>query len=145
MSHLYKIRKLFSLWLILPLALISACSENSKSIYREFEIVPEKGASVITDAKQRVITNVDIVNDSISGQVLPKRIVCAEPSPDVAQGISEAITASLTVPETDGESSPTSAGFGYQSVAAVAQLGERLATIQLLWAIDIAKHTRTVQ
>lgn len=103
---------------------MSACADHTT--YQEFEIVPGKGNSVITDAKQRVFANIDIVNKSVSGQVLPRRIVCAEPSPDVAQGISQAIVASLN--SSDG----TSANFGYSSVAAVAQLGERLATIQLL-------------
>jgi hypothetical protein len=109
----------------------TGCSENLKSIYRTVEIEPGKGPSIVTGSKQRIITNIDIVNTSVAGQVLPKRIVCAEPSPDVAQGISTAIQAGIKASE-GGGGAGGSAQFGFSSAAAVAQLGERLATIQLL-------------
>lgn len=105
--------------------IVTGCSENLKSIYRTVELEPGKGPSIVIGSKQRVITNIDIVNTSVAGQVLPKRIVCAEPSPDVAQGISQAIQAGLEASEGSGQ-------FGFSSAAAVAQLGERLAVIQLL-------------
>ena len=109
----------------------AGCSENRNSIYRTVEIEPGKGPSIVTGSKQRIITNIDIVNTSVPGQVLPKRIVCAEPSPDVAQGISQAIQAGIQASEGDGGAGG-GAQFGFSSAAAVAQLGERLATIQLL-------------
>ena len=87
------------------------------------------GPSLVTDANQRIITNIDIVNTSVPGQVVPKRIVCAEPSPDVAVAFSEAIQASVAASE-GGTSG--SANFGASTSQSVAQLGERLATVQLL-------------
>ena len=109
--------------------LASACTENRNSIYREVELLPEYGKSLVLDSKQRVVTNMDIVNDSVAGQVIPKNIVCAEPSPDVAQGLSSALKSSLEASRGDigvkGE-------FASATAAGVAQLGERFATIQLL-------------
>ena len=109
----------------------AGCSENLQSIYRTVEIEPGKGPSIVIGSKQRVITNIDIVDISVAGQVLPKRIVCAEPNPDVAQGVSQAIQAGFKASEGGGGASG-SAQFGFSAAAAVAQLGERLATIQLL-------------
>jgi len=85
--------------------------------------------SFIMDAKQRVITNIDIVNKSVAGQVLPKRIVCAEPSPDVASAFAEALQASIS--KKDGEEE-TGATLSRSTAENVAALGERFATIQLL-------------
>jgi hypothetical protein len=111
--------------------IVAGCSENRNSIFRTFEIEPGKGPSIVTGSKQRVITNIDIVNTSVAGQVLPKRIVCAEPSPDVAQGVSQALQAGFEASE-GGGGAGGSGQFGFSSAAAVAQLGERLAVIQLL-------------
>lgn len=61
---------------------------------------------------------------------MSKRIICAEPSPDVAQSISKAIQTNSEA-STKGavnEFDTKSAEFGYSSVAVVVQLGERLAT-----------------
>ena len=111
--------------LVVSALVLVGCSDNFYLTYRTLELVDGKGPSVITDAKQRIITNIDIVNESISGQVLPKRIICAEPSPDVAQGVTRAISAGLSTGK-------VSASFGFSAAATVAQLGERMATIQLL-------------
>lgn len=94
------------------------------------ELERGKGHSLILGAKQRVVTNIDIVNKSLPGQVLPKRIVCAEPSPDVAQGVSDAIKVGIAA--SVARKGSGSFNFGSSSAASVAQLGERLATIQLL-------------
>ncbi len=107
-----------------------ACSANQKSIYRESRLgYGNEGTSVITDAKQRVIINTDIVNTSLPGQVTPRRVVCAEPSPDVAQSISSAIQSAIEVSRGDISGR---AELGVSVAESIAQLGERLATIQLL-------------
>ena len=116
-------------------AALSACSEsNLNSIYRTVSlddgafaaetnaVVAEAGPSVILDAKQRLVTNARRPDGT--------RIICSEPSPDVAQGISDALTAALEA--SNGQGASGSASFSRSSAAAVAQLGERLATIQLL-------------
>ena len=85
---------------------------------------------IVTDATQRVVFNSQVGNRSaILGRVDPDRIVCAEPSPDVANAISNAIQGALQA-EIKGNSGQ--AQFSSSTTEAVAQLGERLATIQLL-------------
>ena len=109
---------------------LTSCSEEQDSIFRQFDI--DTGTSVILDAKQRVVTNAPYERwtKGVPRYVKPSRIVCAEPSPDVTQGISQALTSALTA-AVDGTGA-VDANFGYASAASIAQLGERLATIQLL-------------
>ncbi len=111
-------------------AVLAGCSENLNSIYRTVELEKGKGPSIIVGAKQRVVTNIDIVNASVPGQVLPKRIVCAEPSPDVAQSVSQAVQAGFKAASKSGDK--VSGNFGFSLATSVVQLGERLAVIQLL-------------
>lgn len=111
-------------------ALLAGCSENLQSIYRTVELEKGKGPSIIVGAKQRVVTNIDIVNASVPGQVLPKRIVCAEPSPDVGQSVSQAVQAGFEAASKSGDK--VSGNFGFSLASSVVQLGERLAVIQLL-------------
>ncbi len=77
--------------------------------------------------------------DKQTGSVQPKKIVCAEPSPDVAKAMSEAIGTSLSA---KGKGTPGGAptpieaslagAFSTSNAEALAQLTQRLATIQLL-------------
>jgi len=86
---------------------------------------------LITDAKQRVVINTKASpHHSFPGRNQPERIVCSEPSPDVAQALSTALSVSLEAAKAGVGSAGASLGFS--SAASVAQLGERLATIQLL-------------
>lgn len=120
---------------------VAACA-NQNSIFRTPSL--DGGDSFITDAKQRVVTNnyAAVAN----GRNNPKRIVCAEPSPDVAQALSTALSGAL---EADAARSTNirdaqgnevnqnqnvsgSAAISASVTEGIAQLGERLATIQLL-------------
>ena len=113
-----------ALWFVLVISLLG-CEQNTSN-FRTVDLNEGgKGPSILTDTKQRIITNIDIVNRSVPGQVLPKRIVCAEPSPDVASAFSEAVQAHL-------KSDDKETGFGFSAAESVCQLGERLGTIQLL-------------
>ncbi len=114
--------------LVASLALLWGCG-GSNHFFETASLNRGNEPSFIMDAKQRVITNIDIVNDSVAGQVLPKRIVCAEPSPDVASAFATAIQASISKKDGDKE---TGAKFGKSTAESVAALGERLATVQLL-------------
>lgn len=114
--------------LMISLALLWGC-DGPEHIFEQASLNRGDEPSFIIDAKQRVITNIDIVNKSVAGQVLPKRIVCAEPSPDVASAFSEALQASIS--KGDGEDE-TGAKFSRSTAESVAALGERLATVQLL-------------
>ena len=94
---------------------------------------------VLTGAKERAISYMSVgyyePGDKLEqGRIKPKRIVCAEPSPDVASAVSDSIKTSL-------EARASKPGFGEASLDAeysrafsesLAQLGTRLATIQLL-------------
>lgn len=88
-------------------------------------------SSLITDAKQRVILSMPRKDST-------QRIVCAEPSPDVAQAISEALKIGFSVDLAKASGADASNNktvgldFGRSSAASVAQLGERLAVVQLL-------------
>jgi hypothetical protein len=107
--------------------ILAGCSPAEKtSIFRTADL--GSGTTVITDAKQRVVTNVPAMGGP--GRNVPKRIICAEPSPDVAQTVSDVISAALEVQIKGQGSGATS--FGRSTADAVVQLGERLATIQLL-------------
>ncbi|SDA28857.1 hypothetical protein SAMN05216315_1405 [Nitrosospira sp. Nsp18] len=107
--------------------------------------------SLITDAKQRIIVNtmakvgvnnfqynekgqyVGLVEDAVVKNH-PSRIICAEPSPDVAQAISAAFTAAakVDVKASEMKQASGSGSTGSSYVSSIAQLGERLATVQLL-------------
>ena len=59
---------------------------------------PEKSTDrlIITDAKERAITYVAVdLEQTQARRVRPRRVVCVEPSPDVATAVSDAIQASL--------------------------------------------------
>ena len=123
------------IWLILVLtAVLSGCSLMKPTTQIETFDLNEKdgenrGLSLTTDATRRAITNVDIVNTSVPGQVVPKRIVCAEPSPDVAETFSKAVEVAVAASKGGASASTNVSASTSQSLA---QLGERLATVQLL-------------
>lgn len=94
------------------------------TIFRTVDL--NSGESVVVDARQRTINNLVVDDRSKPGQVHPRRIVCAEPSPDVALAVANSLGGGA-------------AAFGYGSVSftresaeAVAQLAERVSTVQLL-------------
>lgn len=106
--------------------LLSGCAYLD-SIHRE--PVLSDSQSLLTDAKQRIITNTPVTTadvPAILGHINPQRVVCAEPSPDVAQAISQSLAASF---EAIGKGSGS---LSQASAESVAQLGERLGTVQLL-------------
>lgn len=81
---------------------------------------------IATDSRLRVIAEGQQMMFSTTGQVDPKRIICTEPSPDVATTLANSLGVSLSA-----------AGYGagslsMQTVEGLVQLGERTAAIQLL-------------
>ena len=102
------------------------CAEFS-TVYRTADL--DSGASIVTDAQQRVITNTEAdANEDNPGINVPRRIVCLEPSPDVAQIFSNA----LSIVAKASDASGASGSAGLSSAVSLGQLVERLATIQLL-------------
>lgn len=120
--------------LVAAVAVSVAGCDNLNAIHRADSL--DGGVSVTTDAKQRMVINLPADDDDMRHNN-PKRFVCAEPSPDVAQAVSEALRASLTASlektaAQTGKDQAVSAEFARSLTADVVQLGERLATIQLL-------------
>lgn len=96
--------------------------------------------TLVTDASQRAIVNFGYADDKSATK--PIRL-CAEPSPDVAMALTNATQLALGYQARGGESPGTAAAlagpqknygvnFSNASVSSIAQLGERLAVIQLI-------------
>ncbi|MEO6561916.1 MAG: hypothetical protein ABIN99_02565 [Nitrosospira sp.] len=138
---------------VIPL-LTTGCAllgQESRINYTETLDAGSDSPSLITDAKQRVIINtkakvgVGNVNYDENGRPKsgdtgdtgdmvvknhPSRIICAEPSPDVGQAISSAIS---IAGKGDFKGQGSASGSMDSSYASsIAQLGERLVTVQLL-------------
>lgn len=77
----------------------------------------DKVKGITTTAEYRLVREQEGPNGN--------RIVCTEPSPDIAKAISEALKAS-------GSSNGVSAALEFQRNESIAQLGKRYATVQLL-------------
>ena len=115
--------------------LMAACDANFYAQHRTDQL--DKGITVLTGAETRAIVNfkADLRQE---GRNNPSRLICAEPSPDVAQAISFAARMAGSVDQSKSPvGAPTSglsvAGqFAIAGASAFAQLGERLAVIQLL-------------
>lgn len=112
------------------LLLLCGCGSDGPFV-SERSLVSEK--TVITDARTR-LTNVSTPTAaSVHGRVVPSKIVCAEPSPDVATTLSQAITASFSAAgEGKGISAQAAGQFGKSLSEGLVQMTERTATLQLL-------------
>lgn len=120
---------------LLLIFLFSGCALFTKGVSTSLGDSRGNDVVVITSAKERAITYMSVERDpNRGGRIAPKRIVCAEPSPDVATAVSDAIQATLKAHVTKpgaGEAG-LEAGYGRAFSESIAQLGSRLATIQLL-------------
>ncbi|MCC6469314.1 MAG: hypothetical protein IT563_13415 [Alphaproteobacteria bacterium] len=118
------------------LLMTAGCTPRPQDILEE----PGLGANkaVVLGSASRSINSIEIREDSPLGQVRPRRIVCAEPSPDVATTIAQSITASFNAaaqmnnPQGQSIAAQAAGQFGQSSVQGAIQLGERLATVTLL-------------
>ncbi len=81
---------------------------------------------IATDSRVRVIADAEQGIFSTTGLVEPKRIICTEPSPDVATTLANSFGASISVLNYGAGS------LSAQQVEGLVQLGERTAAIQLL-------------
>ena len=116
----------------LALVLLCGCSENFISRKRL-----GLGEAIGTQADLRIVTANPV--QTSGGRVIPRQIVCAEPSPDIAKAISEAKSlGSSFVGKGKGAELPaeidlkTALALSSSHAEAVAQMTNRLATIQLL-------------
>ena len=81
---------------------------------------------IATDSRLRLIVDAEQSIFSTSGLVDPKRILCTEPSPDVATTLAHSLGASISVLNYGAGS------LSAQQVEGLVQLGERTAAVQLL-------------
>lgn len=106
------------------LLLVSGCSTSSDSIFNPFRL--DDGNSVGTDSKQRLVLNTSPKATPRPGLVQPQRIVCAEPSPDVATTVANSFSGGFSL------FGRGSASFSKSSAEGLIQLAERTVTVQLL-------------
>jgi hypothetical protein len=101
---------------------------------REHHFQNDGSSALILDAKQRVLTQRKVDPDpDFQGKVKTGIVVCAEPSPDVANALSSALSTSLNaaLPSAAGGKN-FSADLSLSKAESIVQLGSRIATIQLL-------------
>ncbi|MCU7844686.1 MAG: hypothetical protein KZQ93_12680 [Candidatus Thiodiazotropha sp. (ex Monitilora ramsayi)] len=103
---------------------LTGCATSPEAINHKFDLTSD--TSITTGARQRAITNVAIKPSSRPGLVDPERIVCAEPSPDVALAVANSFGFGISI-FGQGSSSLTRT-----QAESIAQLAERTTTIQLL-------------
>ncbi len=103
---------------------LAGCASAPPSVFRQFDL--DKGYSVSTDATQRAIINTRTHPSSRPGRVNPERIVCAEPSPDVASVVANSFAFSGNI------FGKGNAAISADQATALAQLAERTVTVQLL-------------
>jgi|GEM_PF-2587392 len=117
---------------------LSGCTDGRGATVRTFGLNSnESGISAATNAQARVIVHNDRAGAAL-GQGKATKVVCVEPSPDVASALNTALTISaqltknVTAPGGASSNLSASGGFGLGMAESVIQLGERLAVIQLL-------------
>ncbi len=117
--------------LVLTSCILLASCANDGTIKKT--VTMEEGDLLLTSADVRFVLRESPAMVE-GGVVKPKFIICAEPSPDIAKVISSAsnigLAATANLPQ--GISPEAAAAFSREQAAAMAQLGERVATIQLL-------------
>ncbi len=93
-----------------------------------------KDETLVTSADLRTITRTEVAENSDFGRVKPTAVTCAEPSPDVAKAVAESFQLDSEVAaEVSGQGGGSLAlAMARERAEAIAQMTERLATIQLL-------------
>lgn len=114
---------------------LALCACSSGPIHKPFDLASDnddkRAAGLALDARQRAILSVDIKQSSSPlGQVKPRQVICAEPSPDVAVAMAEAF--SLGLSGKLGAQESVAGALSRGSTESLAQLGQRTATVQLL-------------
>jgi hypothetical protein len=118
--------------MVAPL-LLAGCA-IMESYQREHHLNDLESTALILSAKDRVVTQRRVnSDDQYVGRIAPGVVSCAEPSPDVANALSTALTASLSgsLPSARG-ANDVALDFSRSSAESIMQLGTRIATIQLL-------------
>ena len=115
---------LVKLGLVSATLLLAACAQDNGTVLNRVEL--KKDEFFTTGARQRVVTNSEIGKKSTPGIADPLRLVCTEPSPDVAVAVANSFSSGLSI------LGKGSGSISAAQVEAMAQLVERTASIQLL-------------
>lgn len=107
---------------------------------RPLDVFEEPNDSIIVGAKSRHISALEIDRArSERGHIMPKKVLCAEPSPDTASAIAQSVTAAVQAaaqvqpPQGQGQGQGAfAAQFGKSFSEGLIQMTERTQTIQLL-------------
>lgn len=110
--------------LVVVMAGLVSCSKAPNAVLKAKSLAPND--LIATDSRLRVVNSADITTYSIPGEVDPRQIICAEPSPDVATTIANSFGAGTSILRRPR------GFFTAAHVEGLVQLGERTATIQLL-------------
>lgn len=124
---------------VIPLLLVacglvvSACGTQSEGGTFYVSKSLGKSRTLVTSADVRLVTSTPVDYDVSRGRIKPKQIICAEPSPDLAKAVQKSfgLGAGLGV-DTPGVKGQAAVSIAKARAESAAQLGERLATIQLL-------------
>lgn len=114
------------------LATLAACNKSG-TLTEVHELAA--GEVLLTSADVRAVNRIPVRRDGRTGAITPDYVTCAEPSPDVAKAVSEAFSLSASLAAKglpSGVSPQVAAAISRAQSESIAQLGERLATIQLL-------------
>jgi hypothetical protein len=117
---------------IIVVATLNACTTIHRSRLGRSDVAS-------TDAETRLVTFNPVDRGSIHGQIIPRQIICAEPSPDVAKAFATAFNMSGSFagsgkgPNLPAEiDAKTAFALSNSRAETLAQMTNRLATIQLL-------------
>lgn len=112
--------------------LLAGCTSTGVTFHLTTGLGETDTLSTTGDLRLVTSTPVEFLLDE--GRVKPKRIVCAEPSPDVVKAVqaSFAVGGSLGIDVPAQMAGQVAVSIARVRAEAAAQLGERLATIQLL-------------
>ncbi len=117
--------------LLVPALFLVSC--NNKMNVKTMDL--GENQAIAGMAESRLVVSTGVEYDSNGKRIGPARMVCSEPSPDVAKVFQESMTMASKLAASDA--SKTINGelafeFSKAHAEAIAQLGERMATIQLL-------------
>lgn len=115
---------------------LGACSQAPEgSTVMAQQPLGAEGNALLTSADVRIITTTTPITQVQPGRVVPTQITCIEPSPDIAKAVHENFSLGASVGLgglPSGVSADLAFAFAKARAEAVAQMTERLATIQLL-------------
>ena len=115
----------FKLLVSCSVLIFSACATQPNAIMKQYKL--GENVSLATDSRLRIITNVGFKeSESRPGRIFPQRIICSEPSPDVAVALANSFGFGVSI------MGQGSASLSASQAEGLLQLTERTSAIQAL-------------